>query len=328
MSLNYQKICQELIRNLPQKQKEVLLRRFGLMAGQRETLEAIGRDFCVTRERVRQIEKDGLEKIKSEIEDNSTAPLQKTFECFAQYFKKFGGLRKEEVILSDLGGEKGENQIYFLLTLGKNFERLGETDDFYSLWLTDQAALSKARGVINTLYQKLKKRRKPLALKEVSSFYSFKSQALESYLDISKIIQKNEDSLFGLRDWPEINPRGVRDKAYLVFKKNQKPLHFSEVASFIDGALLQTVHNELIRDSRFILVGRGIYALAEWGYYPGQVKEVIQKVLKESKKPLAKEEILEKILKQRQVKENTVFLNLSNKNLFLKTPKGYTIRRA
>jgi len=69
-------------------------------------------------------------------------------------------------------------------------------------------------------------------------------------------------------------------------------------------------------------VGRGTYALAEWGYLPGEVKEVIFRILKEEKKPLKKEEILKKVLEQRLVKENTILLNLSNKKYFLKDSLG------
>ena len=89
----------------------------------------------------------------------------------------------------------------------------------------------------------------------------------------------------------------------------------------------QTVHNELIKDPRFVLVGRGLYALKEWGYEEGQVKDVILKILKEARKPLPKEEILAGVLKQRMVKENTVLLNLNNKKYFLKTPEGKYISK-
>jgi len=90
----------------------------------------------------------------------------------------------------------------------------------------------------------------------------------------------------------------------------------------LEGSLVQTVHNELIKDSRFVLVGRGIYALEEWGYYPGQVKDVILRVLREERKPITKEEILEKVLEQRLVKENTILLNLSNKKYFERDVQG------
>jgi hypothetical protein len=61
--------------------------------------------------------------------------------------------------------------------------------------------------------------------------------------------------------------------------------------------------------------------LREWGYEPGQVKDVIIKILKENG-PLTKKEILERVLKQRLVKENTILLNLNNKKYFLKDSQG------
>ena len=122
---------------------------------------------------------------------------------------------------------------------------------------------------------------------------------------------------------------GARYKGYCaditrcVFKKKNNPLHFREVAEFIGPkALSQTVHNELIRDPRFVLVGRGTYALRDWGYEQGVVKDVIKNILKEAKNPLTKEEVLEKVLQQRMVKENTILLNLQNKRYFKKNSEG------
>ena len=313
MTFNYAQICSDLLRGLSQKQKEVLSRRFGLRGGERETLESIGKDFNVTRERVRQIEKEGLFKLKP-----AAKKYQNVFNHFKQYFKKNGGLKKEDTLLQDLGAKIWQNQVYFLLNLGEKFERFGETDDFYSFWVQDKSSFLKAGKAIDSIKEKLEKSGKPLKLKDLKSGNSLNL----SFLEISKRIQKNSEGLFGLREWPEINPKGVKDKAFLVFKKELKPLHFAQVAQLIESALPQTVHNELIKDSRFTLVGRGIYALREWGYEPGMVKDVISKILKEAKNPLSKEEILEKTLEQRLVKQNTVFLNLSNRKYFLRTREG------
>lgn len=327
MEINYQQICSNILRNLPQRQKEVVLRRFGLAptgSKERETLEAIGKDFGITRERVRQIEKDAFLRLKPEIKK-----YQKVFNCFRDYLRKRGGLAKEERILQDLGGEKFQNQVYFLLNLEGSFFRIGETDDFHALWTNDQETWSLAQKTIKSIYEKLQKTGKPLKLKELVAPNPINSKAIASYLEVSKKIQGNQEGLWGLKDWPEINPKRIRDKAYLVFKKEQKPLHFNQVASLIDSALPQTVHNELIKDPRFVLVGRGIYALKEWGYEEGMVKDIIAKILKSAGRPLKKEEILAKTLEQRLVKENTVFLNLSNKKYFLRNSEGfYTIREA
>jgi hypothetical protein len=181
-----------------------------------------------------------------------------------------------------------------------------------------------AKKVIISFTCELKKIGHPILLKEYKPVGNLTPGALVSYLEVSKVIQSTPENMYGLRNWPEINPRGVKDRAYLVFRKEKKPLHFSEVANQIPGkALVQTVHNELIKDPRFVLVGRGLYALKEWGYQEGVVKDVISKILSDSKKPLTKEEVLDKVLKQRVVKESTVLLNLGNKKYFQKTPKGY-----
>jgi len=327
MEINYQQICSNILRNLPQRQKEVILRRFGLVlagSGERETLEAIGKDFGITRERVRQIERDAFLRLKPEIKK-----YQKVFNYLKDYLRKRGDLVKEEIILQDLGGEKSQNQVYFLLNLEGNITRFEETDESHALWTNDQKTWSSAQKTIKSVYEKLNRTGKPLKLKELAGLNPINSKALVSYLEVSKKIQGNQEGLWGLKDWPEINPKRIKDKAYLVFKKEQKPLHFNQVANLIDSALPQTVHNELIKDSRFVLVGRGIYALKEWGYEEGMVKDVIAKILKSAGKPLKKEEILAKTLEQRMVKDNTVFLNLSNKKYFLRNSDGfYTTREA
>ena len=320
---NYQKICTDLISNLKEREKEVISRRFGLKEREKETLESVGRDFGICRERVRQIQKVSLDKIKPK-----TEKYQEVFSYFLNFLKDFGGLRKEDVLLDEFGCKEAYNEVYFLLSLKKPFQRFNEGDDFYSLWAIDKDSPLSAKKVIKSVFSQLKKVKEPLPLEKIKES-SLGEKPLISYLEISKKIQKNEEGLYGLSEWPEINPRGIKDKAYLVFKKAGKPLHFSEVTGLVEGSHLQTVHNELIKDNRFVLVGRGIYALAEWGYYPGQVKDVIAKILEEAKKPLVKEEVLEKVLKQRLIKRNTVLLNLSNKEYFSKDPEGrYKIKEA
>ncbi len=319
---NYQKICSDLISKLSKREKEVISRRFGLDGKERETLEAVGNGFGICRERVRQIQKVSFDKIKKR-----TEKYQKVFSHFLEYFKESGGLRKEDVLLKELGQEKEGNEVYFLLTLQEPFQKLNENDDLYSLWTIDENSHLLAKRAINSVFSQLKKIKKPLLLQKLNKV-SLTEKVLASYLQVSKKIQKNEDNLYGLSYWPEINPRGVKDKAYLVFKKAKKPLHFSEVANLVEKSHIQTVHNELIKDNRFVLVGRGIYALAEWGYYPGQVKDVIVKTLKQAGEPLTKEEVLEEVLKQRLIKRNTILLNLGNKEYFLKDSEGrYQIKQ-
>ena len=86
------------------------------------------------------------------------------------------------------------------------------------------------------------------------------------------------------------------------------------------------MHNELILNDQYVLVGRGIYALKEWGYRPGVVANVIVDILKKENAPLAREELVEKVLKQRIVKKNTIYLALTDKSKFKRLDDGtYTL---
>lgn len=49
---------------LTAREKKVLARRFGLITGQKETLEEVGKEFDLTRERIRQIEAKALAKLR------------------------------------------------------------------------------------------------------------------------------------------------------------------------------------------------------------------------------------------------------------------------
>lgn len=343
--LNYQKICSNLLGGLQERTKDVLLRRFGLNppagGGGRETLENIGQSYGVTRERVRQIEEDGMERLKRPEVLKAAAPV---FDFFQNHFKNQGGLKREDILLNDLGQNKFKNQVFFLLTLGDPFFRYGETKEFYPFWTTKPDLVQIAQEVINYFISAFQKESKPLLKTE---FFEIEKRELRDKLgrqinleflvssyEIAKKIEENPFGEIGLTDWPEIIPRGIKDRAYIVFKKEEKPLHFMAVTEKINKlgiyplkALPQTVHNELIKDPRFVLVGRGTYALSEWGYKPGWVKDIISEVLRETKKPLSRDEIIEKVLSQRLVKVNTILLNLSNREYFSRTEEGkYTLR--
>lgn len=342
MDIPFQYLHRSLLGSLPERIRNVIERRFGLEKKTRETLESIGRSYGVCRERIRQIEKAGFSFIKKEIQKPS---YQKVFHYFVQHFRKNGNLKREDLLLAQFPSSQLQNQALFWLVVGEPFLRFPETENLYPLWTIDAKSVDLAKDVIGNFITELEKEKRPFSLKEITqifkrNFGDFKkisSSVLLSYLEISKEIEQNYEGLFGLKKWPEIYPKGIKDKAYIVLKKAGRPLHFTAVAEQINKlnlnsqkpALPQTVHNELIRDPRFVLVGRGIYALGEWGYIPGQVRDIIVEILRQEKRPLSKEEIIEKVLSQRLVKENTILLNLQNKKYFLKDSQGkYILREA
>jgi len=319
--------------------REALERRFGLRGKDPETLEAIGRSFGVTRERVRQIEAEGLRQL---VRPQATEVLAPVFKTLEGHFADHGHVFEESKLLNSVAEPRFHNHVYFLLTVGKPFNRKGEEEMWHARWYTKEEALKASEVILRRTADELAEVKKPVAAADLFSILKRQARevlgsvpspdTLESYLGLSKQIRQNPFGEFGLVSWPTIRPRGVRDKAYAVLAKAAKPLHFRDVASAISKAGWssrrahpQTVHNELIKDSRFVLVGRGLYALREWGYEPGTVSEVIAALLKSARRPLAKEEVVERVLEKRFVKANTILLNLQNKSRFARTKEGYTL---
>ena len=54
----------QMLEELTLREREILMRRYGLAGYRIHTLEEVGLSFNITRERVRQIEKKSLEKLK------------------------------------------------------------------------------------------------------------------------------------------------------------------------------------------------------------------------------------------------------------------------
>src|ERR1035437_58401 len=302
--INYSQIYQKFTKGLSPKTKDIFDRRFGVKSGEPETLEAIGKTLGITRERVRQIEEAGFNFVRK----NNKEALDAVYADFANYFKEQGGFKKEEKVLEEMGGKAQRPYVLFLLTLGEQFSKVAEKKDYHYFWANIPNAQEKVKETLGALVVQLQKIGKPVAAKsfytEVASKQGVSQPAAFSYLEISKRIQPNKEGALGLIEWPEIKPRGVKDKAFLVFNKYGKPLHFTEVAKMIDKldynlpnkkTYPQTVHNELIKDPRFVLVGRGTYALADWGYVPGTIKDIITNVLKAKNEPLHKDEVVKQV---------------------------------
>src|SRR3989344_7588997 len=336
LPIHPEEATKKLFTVLPKRTKDILEQRFGLGKNpNRMTLEAIGQKYGITRERVRQIEADGFNRIKK---SPQLGELKEVFASLENYFEKEGRVIKEDKILKALAPHpKHENHIYFLLSLHAPFERFHESDELHERWTYGEEAHDTAKHALRGAVDKLRAIGKPVtepqlfeiissSAKNAGELASANQGVLANWLMLSKMISKNYFDQWGLVEFPEIKPRGVRDLSHMVLTRYGKPLHFSAVADQI-GKLVgkpvhtQTVHNELIKDGRFVLVGRGLYALKEWGYQPGTVKEVIRNILTAGG-PLPKEKVIAVVLKQRFVKPNTVFINLENKKYFKKSPDG------
>lgn len=330
LEFNYQTICNELLENLPQRQQQVLLRRFGLADGsEAETLQKIGDDMGITRERVRQLEKSGFLKLK---ELGTVDSLKKFFEYLKRKIQESGGIKREDILLKEVSQENERSRVHFLMFLMGDLNRFSENDKLFSFWTVEKEKGKAVEEIVKKAKDIFSYKKRPMTTNEISEALGVEDKVfLTACLDISREIDSGPLGDYGLSAWPEIRPKGVKDVAFLALKKEGKPLHFrliAQKAGELKGdfppkrkILPQTVHNELIRDQRFILVGRGIYGLSDWGYNSGTVKDVIYNVLLAGV-PMNKQEILQAVQKQRIVKPNTVFLNLSDKDTFSKNENG------
>jgi hypothetical protein len=334
-SLQYEQLVLEALEAVSnQRTREIIKQRFGLEDGQRKTLEAIGQKYGITRERVRQVEEAAFSILRqSSILDF----FKPAFQSIDDFFIQEGQVVREERLLSCLAKAEhphpARGAVFFILTIGQPYQRFIRLSQFYPLWTNSEKSLNKAQRLINLLIKKLEKEGRAVPADYILTTCQriaadLSKRALFSYLDATKQIEQNNFGQYGLNHWPEIKPRGVKDKAYIILKRENRPLHFSQVADLINQnnfgpspAHPQTVHNELIKDPRFVLVGRGTYALTEWGYQPGTVKEVIAQLLKKAG-PLTKDEIIKQVLKNRLVKENTVLINLQNRRFFVRGADG------
>ncbi len=319
---------------VPKRTKDVLEKRFGLgKNSKRMTLDAIGQGYGITRERVRQIESDGLSRIRK---SDAMKDVAGVFSTLENYFEQNGKVLKETQVLSSLAPHpKHENHIYFLLSLHSPFVRLHENDSLHDRWTHGHSNGSNAEKTLSHAISEFKKIGKPVSEGRLFEVLSASAKTvtgenvpaavLSNWADLSKLVSKNYFGEWGLTEFPEIKPRGVRDLSFMVLGKHKEPLHFTQVAEHIGKlvgkkAHVQTVHNELIKDSRFVLVGRGLYALGEWGYESGMVKDIISKVL--SQEAMHKDKIIELVSKKRFVKPNTIAINLENKKYFKKLADG------
>ncbi|HVX90531.1 MAG TPA: sigma factor-like helix-turn-helix DNA-binding protein [Candidatus Paceibacterota bacterium] len=327
-------LVKKLLADVPERAREVLTYRFGLGASpERETLEEIGERWSITRERVRQIESAGLDAVRS---GKAFKDAEAAFASLQSHIESLGGIVPEDELLAGLAkDEKTRNRYRFLLVVGSAFFRERETDDFYARWHVDHATAEKVHEALSSLYASLEDGDvlpegelldKFLdELKSVNDAYK-NEEILKRWLSLSKTIGSNPLSEWGRAASPTIRTKGIRDYAYLVIKQRGKPMHFSDVAKTISSmfakkAHVATTHNELIKDPRFVLVGRGLYALAEWGYNPGVVRDVIRDILKKEG-PMTREEVMAAVKKVRYVKDNTILVNLNDTRYFKRAKDG------
>jgi len=335
------------LKELSAKEADVVRRRFGLGGNNPETLESIGGSYNVTRERIRQIESVATKKIKELKNFEDVIRAEK--EVIDHMFKRSGHIISEEMLLNKMteltdSTKQTRMSIIFILSqlLSNKYEKVSEDEEVRVCWKEKGANWDFWRQTVDKLVEIVLAHAKPIELTPLMNIFEktdfhkqnedkLNEEVVASYLSVSKKIARNPFAEYGLSSWGTVMPKRMHDRIYLVLKKEEKPMHFVDIAKkitevFKKKAYPPTVHNELILNEEYVLVGRGIYALTEWGYKPGIVLDVLVEILKEKGEPMTRVDLVEAVLKQRMVKKNTIHLALTNKEKFKKLTGGkYTI---
>jgi len=333
LSIDLDELLNNLFLVLTEKEATVIKRRFALQGNQKQTLEKIGKHFDVTRERIRQIESIALSKLRRTVR---TTRLEEVNEMAKMILQAHGGLMSEDDLVSDVlkhiqGGAEIDGAVLRLsFSIDNEMQRGSKSHTFRPFWRLESLAMQDIQLIVNSVVKISKKRRSCMQTEEiVSAIQSLNlfegrvpsAELIKSCLTVDERLREIADG-WGLTEWRFVKPRSIRDKVEIILKKFGEPLHFMDIANKIREAdfdhknvTVQAVHNELIRYPQFVLVGRGLYALKEWGYEPGTVADVIEKILTE-KGPLSKRDIIAEVAKQRTVKVGTISLNLQKMPYF------------
>lgn len=336
---NLQTLIDDLFLVLTDKEATVIRRRFALQGHPKQTLEKIGKHFKVTRERIRQIEGIALSKLRRTVR---TTKLNDVNELAKGVLRAQGGVMREDDLISqvlkrmpnatDLDGAV----LRLSFSIDTELDTSSNSGTYVPFWRVESLAMEDVSLIVDHMVKILKKRKSCMKKEElISSIQAmnlFKDripsrELISSCMTIDERLREIDDG-WGLTEWRFVRPRSIRDKVEIILRKTGQPLHFMDIANRIREAhfdhknvTVQAVHNELIRYPQFVLVGRGLYALREWGFEPGTVADVIEQILKD-KGPLSKKEIISEVAKQRTVKVGTISLNLQKMPYFVRVGRA------
>jgi len=349
------KILPALFKDLSPREEDILVCRYGLREDivsqkrSRQTLQAIGNQYHITRERVRQIEGFAVRKIKHSKAFKHELIALKNF--ILEAMKDCGGIVEERFFVKELVErckvtlETAEKDILVLKQIfafvlaslmGDAVDSLRNRANFQRAWKLKEANMDLANATIDALTEMIKKEDEPIEEVDLlnkfkrTSFYQenkkkLSDKSIVACLHLSSGLDYNVFSEWGIASWGLISLKTVNDKIHYILKKTKKPLHFSEITNLINekGAANfmahgATVRNILTAENRYVLVGRGIYALGEWGAEEGTVSELIERILQRVDGPVSRDDIVDEVLTQRMVKRQTVLIALNDTDKFVK----------
>lgn len=339
-TLPIEKIVTDILGTIDrEREREIISRRYGLF-DRKETLEQIGELLGITRERVRQLEKAVVIRLKSQAESGQLPHISEVQSAFVTAVDGMGKVARIQNLSAQFTSKNDkldQARVAFLAQLCPELTVIDDNDHYHhAVGVVAHHDHQKITELVSELIDAVKKHGEPVEIKTVAEKAGHTdNEHAEALAGVSKHLA-TLNGRWGLIKWPMVNPKNIRDKIYVILKEHGKHMHFNEISEAIKDSdfkrkdvTTQAIHNELIKDKRFVLIGRGIYALKEWGYNKGTVADIITDVLKKADEPLHRDEIVKRVLKSRYVKETTILLNLQGKQQFKRVAKAtYTLADA
>lgn len=337
----FKEILERSLKNLTPREQDIVLRKSGIL-GNKETLNSLSKKYNLSRERIRQIQNQSLKKIYSYLKNDFNTPqIKNILERSKDFFSPLG-IKKESFFLTKIKNEFNfedeEVRIFkfFLEVLGI-FIYQPENNFFYSFYAKEKNDYLLAKNLLEKLYTYLyQNSHKHYSEEELIAIVQSKiiKNYFNHYLDkehvlelvrILKIAARNPFNFWGSRLNKLISPKSLGHKIFLILKQTNQPLHFSlihqkleEIKKLEDELMpspwkkdynIESIKNELIRNKDFVLVGRGVYALREWGLIDGPAKWLMFKFLQERKR-VTREELWKFISQHRNIKKSSFYVYL------------------
>lgn len=330
----------DILNSLSEKEKSVIEKRVGLFS-KKETLQNIGNSFTpsITRERVRQIEESWIKKIWRIVKATLLKDIQTTSKKYLELH--WGIISKDKLIsilIKDLSLEPNVNAWILEVIIQSDFDIKKSKQKlnckiYFSLPNVSKQTIEAVHKEALKILKKKKDVMEKTSLYEmiadnIDSKEKLSLSFIDSILDLFDDIVFWEENLVWLTKWKILNPKTLKDKAIYIMKKAKVPMHFVDISNKITDMLwenvkVNTIHNELIRNEEFVLIGRWIYALKEWWFVPGTVLDVIINILEKNWEPMSTEDITKEVLKTRNVKQTTIYMNLQNKDKIERVWRNY-----
>ncbi len=318
---------------------DIIKRRFGFDSGERQTLDEIGKDYGITRERVRQIQERSIQRIKHPSTKGRSTIISIINDIF----------QKNQFIISDSEADyligkvfntskfDGSSFLDMISDLGwiqKN--KIGDVA-FYtnnalkptlSLTMTNVYSLLKASSTMISLEEIIKK------IIPSNTKYSENSDLQVIIKRICSLDPRIEErmperyTLYGLHSRTNIWASLIKE----VLEKEGEPLHFADITNSVNDMFPNTdnnhidvrrLHSILIENHAFSHSGvKGTYGLTEWGFRKETTSELIEECIKKAGFPLHWKQIYNYVSKYKDTKPANIIAMLNSRDKFVRKGKG------